>query len=309
MEKLIKKSDKSSEIHKLLKNSVQKFLLKSSQMTKVFCSFFVLAFVAMASSQQHFQLPTVTFDMNEFMAHQQQHQPIAHETGREAQEFEAEPQVGSALIDPFIGLKLAKPFWGLGLPGMRFSNINAGHFGGLHFGNALLGAGNPQADAEEQNLGDHHHHHHHLDDSSLDGQQGYQMEPQVGAAQQAEGFWPFHHWINDEPQLQAQAPQQFFPFHHFANQEAELGAAAPQHFDHMQFPAEQLPVQPDHFQVGQSPMHQFEVHPVGPPSQQHFTTGNSEAMIPSGFESQRADAEQGARTWGKWGKKDDYGYR
>lgn len=235
------------------------------------------------------QLPVIQFDMNDFMAHQQQReqanerqhqhmhhvnqhmQPMQqHQQGREAYQMEDEPVVGSPLG---LGLGLntlrLKP---LGL-GLGFHNINAGRIGGLHFANSFLGAGNPmEAESNDPQLERRHHHH-------FDHDLGTPQMQQFGADM------PQQH-LESEPQLAApQQPQGFWPWFHFANPDSELGAAIPQQLEaQQQFgspPGCLCPVQPQ---------------PIGPPMLQQF-------------QPMEQPMEDGARTWGKWGKgKDDYGY-
>lgn len=270
-------------------------------MKKVILSM-LLAIVASAAAQQ-MQLPVIQFDMNDFMAHQQQQaqaqardhpmpppQPMhQHFDVREANQMQEEPMVGSPLIGGLfhplhplnpLGLK------GLGgLPGLRFSNFQAGHLGGLHFGNALLGAGNPmEAEGEIQVGRKHHHKGHHFIEQELGSPQHFdhmpqQMEPQVGLPQEMQqgfikGFgWPWL-WVEDE----VGAPQMY--------------QAEPQGYNFG--PEQQMPAQ--EFQVAAPPM-QYQMEPMGPPAPMMFP------MIPQ-------HAEEQARTWGKGYSKghDDYGY-
>lgn len=225
---------------------------------KVFLTFVVIAFATKVDSQQP-QLPVVQFDMNDFMAHQQQHMQQIQQQGRDHQQImhmnaheqqrqmEAEePMVGS----PLMGLKMGMPFGihhalgGLGIPGMKMSNFHMGNIGGLKFGNMLLGSENPNAEEGEENLQGKKwkwYKHKHIEPSLGDAQQEiqhYQAEPQLAAPQQQQQFFPFHllnpesqQHYQAEPQLAAppQHPQGFFPFHHhWLNDDSNLGAAQQQ---------------------------------------------------------------------------------
>lgn len=257
------------------------------------------------------QLPVIQFDMNDFMAHQQQmeqanerqHQHMhhvnqhvqpmqQHQQGREAYQIE-EPVVGSPLG---IGLsKLSLNPLGLGLHplGLGFHNFNAGHFGGLHFANSLLGSGNPmEAESNDPQLERRHHHH-------LDNELGAPQNQQFGADM------PQSHL---EPQLAApQQPQGFWPWHHFANPDSELGAALPQQFEAQQqfdtppqnFQSCSCPPQNQNLQVGTPQMGQFEMQPMGHPMPQQ--------MQFQPMHQQPMPMEDEARTWGK-GHQADYGY-
>lgn len=245
------------------------------------------------------QLPVIQFDMNDFMAHQQQmaqanerqHQHMhhvnqhmqpmqQHQQGREAHEVDDEPVVGSPL-GLGLGVKsLSLNPLGLGLHplGLGFHNFNAGRIGGLHFANSLLGAGNPmEADNNDPQLERHHHHH-------FDNNLGTPKMQQFGADM------PQRH-LDSEPQLAApQQPQGFWPWHHFANPDSELGAAIPQELGAPQ------QFQPQAFQSCSCP-----AQPQGPPMQ--FQPMVQQEMV------QQIPMEDGARTWGKWGKgHHDYGY-
>lgn len=206
------------------------------QMMKVVLSIVVIAFLAKATSQQQRQLPVVTFDMNDFMAHQQaferqsqmQHmQPPMHSQ-------ESDPMVGTPLGLGGLNLKLnpLNPFnpFNLGLPGLRFSNINTGHIGGLAFGNSLLGAANPMENEGDSELESKHkfHKHKHI----------HHFESDVGAAgppqhfdfdQQLEAIPPTQYQFEQLPPSSFQAEPQvgFWPFFHLANPDMELGQAPP----------------------------------------------------------------------------------
>lgn len=297
-------------------------------MKKAILSFVVVAFASKVCSQQQPQLPVIQFDMNDFMAHQQamqaqherNHQQMHHvmppmhqmppsmqQHGREDHEME-EPVVGSPLmglgafgITP-LGLRLGMPHLGLGhgLPGLRYSNLNAGHLGRMHFANSVLGAGNPmEAEQDAQLAIGHHHGHHHFINSELGSPQNFQMDQQLAAAPVSN--------FQAEPQLAApQHTEGFFPFH-FANlDDSQLGAVAPVMFperDHqtiegpppMAFPPLPFQNQPEQFQVALPP---FDGQPMGPPQpmMQPFPAGPIAQM------------EEDARTWGKFGHKKDYGY-
>lgn len=292
-------------------------------MKKVIFSLAVIAFASKVDAQM--QLPVIHFDMNEFMANQQHPQMMHHlmdPMGREhhhhmnMQEHEAEePVVGS----PLLGFGLAKPFGlggilhPLGIPGLRFSNFQAGHLGNLKFGNAMLGAGNPMEAEGDSQLGGKHHHHHIDSNHEMEHQlaamppQHYQAEPQLAAAQQPQEFGHFWHFANPEMehQLAAMAPQHY---------QAEPQIAAPQQpqefghfmpFSNHEVGAEQ-PFPPgfpmsQHFQVAAPQMQQFEMQPVGPPMPPQME------MQPFQVDPNQMHSEAGARHW--WGKgQDDYGY-
>lgn len=305
-------------------------------MKKVIFLFVLIALMARTSSQQ-MQLPVIQFDMNEFMAQQQQHaqeqarahpmpppQPMIHQIanqqqqGREAYQMqEDEHMVGSPLGGLFSPLNPYNPFGLGGLPGLRFSNIQAGHLGGLHFGNALLGAGNPMEAEAEGNMQvgrKHKHHKHYIDEQEVGSPQHFDSmnaEPQVGA-QNEQGFikafggfgFPWHHWVEEvgAPPMQQQynaealGPQQQMPV-----QEFEVAAPPMHHFNADAYafgPQQYMPAQ--EFEVAAPPMQHiemqpFEMQPMGPMHQQNFP------MIPQ-------QAEDGARTWGKWGKGNNKGY-
>lgn len=264
-------------------------------MMKVILSFAVIAFVSKVNSQMQPQLPVIQFDMNDFMAHQQQmhaeqmhrnQQPMqhmeqhpmhAHEQGREMQE---EPIVGSGLLAPHLLHPLG---WGLGLPGLRYSKLSAGHLGGLSFANSMLGAGNPM-EAEDPQL-ERVHHHHHID-SNLGAPMHYQLDQHLAAM-------PQHQHYQLEPQVgNPQHPQEFFHL---------LGAGAP--VDHQ--PIDMLPniqvepmhLQPQQFQVAAPQFQQFEMQPLGPPIPQNMQ------ILPA----PQMPLEDGARTWG-WKHNKGYGY-
>lgn len=232
---------------------------------KVFLTFVVIAFATKVNSQQPPQLPIVQFDMNDFMAHQQQHMQHMQPQGRDHQmmhiadheqgrQMEAdEPMVGS----PLMGLKMGMPFGvhhalggglhgltGLGgIPGLRFNNFHAGRIGGLKFGNMLLGAENPNADEGDSQLEAKKWKWFKHVENNLGEPQRYQAEPELAAPQQQQGFFPFHLLNPDaqqhyqaEPELAApqQNEQGIFPFHHhhFLNGDSNLGAAQQQqHID------------------------------------------------------------------------------
>lgn len=106
-------------------------------------------------AQQQFDAHQMQMDMMNHQQHQQEfdHVQMGHD--------EMDQQLGSPLLgldpfNPFNPLNKLKmkfhplnPFNPLRIPGAGFSKVEAGHFGGLHFGNALLGSGNP---AEEQGM-------------------------------------------------------------------------------------------------------------------------------------------------------------
>jgi len=129
----------------------------------------------------------------------QYNQPVypqiySDDKNREAAE---EPIVGSPLLPIIPPLS---PFGLHGLPGLRFSNLNAGRFGSLLYGNTLLGAPNPMADdqAEAQYQSN-------ADQQIASPYQAaeYQADPQISAQQgQASighgGHWWMKKWANDE---------------------------------------------------------------------------------------------------------------
>jgi hypothetical protein len=278
---------------------------------KVFLSVFVIAFVAKVESQ----LPVVQFDMNEFMAHQQQHQAEIHH--EQARQMEAEePIVGSPLLP--LKLKMGMPFGlhhalgGLGIPGMRLSNFHAGNIGGLKFGNMLLGAENPMAEEGEDGdalLGKKKKKKWHKFVEPMVGEvQHYQAEPQVAAPPHDQQI--FHHWfLNEEvgapehhhhaePHLAA-PPHDHQIFHHwFLNEQV----GEPQQHYHLEphLAAPQQPCQSDQHQVGASP---FPPQPVGPPVPEMVMPQQPDPNVP------QPHPESGARHFDKWFKgNDDYGY-
>jgi hypothetical protein len=315
-----------------------------SQTMKVLLSFVVIAFVQVNSQQQP-QLPVVQFDMADFMAHQQQHMQHMQPQGRDHQQMHMEmnmheqgrqmeaeePQVGS----PLMGLKMGMPFGihhalgGLGIPGMKLSNFHAGNIGGLKFGNMLLGAENPMAEESDGQLeAKKWKWHKHISDvepfTGAAQHYQYQAEPQLAAPQQQHQFFPFH-LLNGvdqngaEPQLAAapQQPQGFLPFHHhFLNGDSNLGSAQQQQqieahqAQQYQLAAPQMQeIEPQRYQVAAPQMQQFDMQPVGPPMQMHIP---QQFQQPIDFNNMPMIQmqEDGARHWGKWGKKggDSYGY-
>lgn len=276
---------------------------------KVLLSVFVVAFIAKVDSQH--PLPIIQFDMDEFMAHQQQHHAqINHE---QARQMEAEePMVGSPLL-PLLPLKhaIGMPFGlhhhlgGL-IPGMRLSNFQAGNIGGLKYGKMLLGAENPMAEEgegeeailgkkkkkkwykfAEPSLGDVQHY--------QAEPQHYQLDPSVAAPPPQQEFLHHHWFLNEEvgaphqncpmnQQHQVAAPQQHYHFQ-------ELAAAPQQHYQ-----IQEVGAAPQHFEL--QPL-----QPVGPPVPQSFIPQHQE-MVP------QPHAEEGARHFDKWfkGDDDDYGY-
>lgn len=330
-------------------------LIYSSQTMKVILSLIVIAFATKVNSQPP-QLPVIQFDINDFMAHQQQHMHHLHPQGRDHQhmheqgrQMEAtEPLVGS----PLMGLKMGMPFGlhhalgGLGIPGMKFSNFQAGNIGGLKFHNSLLGAENPMAEEDNDQLQGKKWKWYKHAEPLTGSEQHYQAEPQLAAPpqQQQQGFFPFHLLNGEanqgaEPQVATapHQPQEFFPFHHWLNDDSSLGAAQQQNFDSHQAQQYQLAAQqmqqfdPQHYQVAAPQMHQFDhqhhqvavpqfdMQPVGPPmSQQMLPVGPpmSQQMqhlpvqlfpdnpeIPDNTKFVQMEAEDGSRSWGKWGKK------
>lgn len=115
--------------------------------------------------------------------------------GDKYREAAEEPVVGSPLLPVIPGLGLG----GLGgIPGLRFSNLNAGRFGSLLYGNTLLGAPNPMADdqAEAQ---------YQAADQQIASpyQPEYQADPQISAQQNQESYghggkWWWKKWANDD---------------------------------------------------------------------------------------------------------------
>lgn len=244
----------------------------------------------MTTSQQEIPLPVIQFDINDFMAHQQQHErahpmPPPEPMHQSRQMQETEPIVGGPLFgvsNTLVAPSLLHPLnpWnplGLGgLPGMRFSNFQAGHLGGLHFGNAMLGAGNPMEAAEDAQVGGKHKHKHHR---YIEQQVGYpqrlEMQPmeaenQVGMPQnQEQGFykgfgWPWLHWAEEVGATNV------------PTQEFELTAPPMQ-----QYGAEAYAFQP-------MPAQEFQ---VAAPMQLQAPEQNYQ-MIPQ-------QIDEGARTWGK----------
>ena len=234
---------------------------------QLFLSLVMVAFVAKVNAQ----LPVVQFDMNEFMAHQQQHQAqhqqFVHEQPRQMDG--EEPVVGT----PLMGLKLGMPFGihhalgNLGIPGMRFSNFHAGNIGGLKFGNTLLGAGNPMADEGEDQILEKKkwkwYKHKHIEPMIGDAQQ-YQADPQLAGAPQQQGFLHHHWFLNEDSNLGA-APQ---PQH--AEQQYQIGAPQMQHFDNQQY------------QIGAPQMQQFDhqQYQIGAPEMQHLDHQHYQVAAP-----------------------------
>lgn len=317
-----------------------------SQMMKAILSVIVIAFVAKVSPQVPPQLPVIQFDMSDFMAHQaqmqaneRQHQQMqhmnhhqqaqsktpghqvqpTHQQGREMnqmEQMENEQIVGSPMalsslsLNP-LGKGLFHPL--LGLPGLRFNNFNAGHFGGLHFANSILGAGNPM-EANDQELQRRHHHHHWVE-QPVGAQQPQQIgadiprrfepqlpappqfEPQLGAPQQPQEFWPWHHFANPDSLVGA-APmptQEFW----LSEQQQQFNPNQQMNIPPQEFQQVPLPVQPQELQAPQQ-FQQFDVQPMGPPAPQDMQFHE--------MQPQQMQVDDGARTWGKWGKKYDYGY-
>lgn len=218
---------------------------------------------------------------NQMMQNHQQHEMMMNQQGRDAGQMAEEPIVG--LISP-LDLKLAKPlgFGGIGLPlpGLRFSNLNLGHLGGLGFGHSLLGAGNPMAEdnleAAPPTVGKSHHHHHHV-------------EPLVGAAPDQQGFigWPFLHWANPDDEVGAFGPEQPMP-------------------QHMPPMMPMQPMQSEGFDLAAPPMQFFDMQPIGPPMIQPTAPPMMQPMAPlQPFEMVPQQVEDGARHF--W-KKGGYGY-
>ena len=220
-------------------------------MKKIFLSIVVLAFASKVQSQTANPMPIINFDMNDFMAHQNQ----MHQQGRQAHmehqephniaanDAENEPIVGSPLLPLKLGLHPLgfglHPF-GLGIPGLRFSNFQAGHLGHLKFGNALLGSGNPMEANEGAQMNQqiavpqqHQMQQHQMQQHQM--QQHQQFDGQLGAPQQPQEFLHPFKWL------------------HFANpDDNQLGQGAPE-IDHI------LPIIHDSQIVQQQPpmMHQF----------------------------------------------------
>lgn len=232
---------------------------------------FVIFAVALASGQE---IPNaIRWDVNDFMAHQNQHQgqqmpmQVHMEQGREADE----PVVGSPLLPPLIGLKLAKPFM-FGIPGLRYSNLNIGHLGHMKFANSLLGSENPMAneDDNQQHVGN-------AQQYQVDPQ-GYQFQPQLESPQQYQ--------VDQQQQLGFPLPQQQEVFHHWhlanpelqAQQQPQIVGASP-----CQLP-QQIEVGAPHQQM---PMHHHFDQPVGPMM----------PIVQPGFTQENVQRSENERTW------------
>ncbi|XP_070498784.1 uncharacterized protein [Chironomus tepperi] len=120
---------------------------------------------------------------------QQHYQPqIQSNIYREAAE---EPVVGSPLL-PI----LAPRVFPLGLPGLRFSNLNAGHLGGLMYGHSLLGSPNPMADEQAEAQ--------YQSNAELQVASPYQADPQIAAQYDQSSYghhgkkWWWKKWANDD---------------------------------------------------------------------------------------------------------------
>jgi hypothetical protein len=271
-------------------------------MMKVILSFAVLCLAAKVNSQFPMQLPVMNFDMAQFMAHQQQaqHQMPPHEHMRQHPEMhqaqpeihqhqaheqmvgnphehqhdhqhEAEPMVGSPLIglglNPFHPLHpLAK--MALPIPGARFSNLNMGKFGNMHYANSILGSGNPM-EADEHQL-------------AAPEPQGYQMEQQQYQAE------PQHYQLAAPMPQQPQHYQLAAPMQHYQAEPQHYQLAAPM----QQYQAE--PQHPQHYQLAAPMMPPMQ--PMGPPMPQ-----------PIPVQPMHMQPEDGARHFWKKGG-DDYGY-
>ena len=139
-------------------------------------------------------------------------QIYSDDKNREAAE---EPIVGSPLLPIIPPLS---PFGLHGLPGLRFSNLNAGRFGSLLYGNTLLGAPNPmaddQAEAQYQSNADQQltspyqaaQYQSNADQQIASPYQAaeYQADPQISAQHGPAsigglgGHWWLKKWANDE---------------------------------------------------------------------------------------------------------------
>lgn len=319
-------------------------VLKSSknnlQMKKVIIFFVAVAFASKVNTQQPI-LPVINFDMTEFNAqardHPQMHMqhasqqhmmpPPTHQQGRDA--AENEPIVGSPLFGlggishPFHPLNPFGVKSPLGIPGLRFSNFQAGHLGNLHFGNTLLGAANPMANEEldqpmppmnqqlNPQLG---HPHRNRGAKELD----QQVSPQVGAApQDSEGVWPLWwlHLANPDSNLGA-SPQHMEEMEELDRQRSHhhhhhhfLGAPNMQEMNHdmpAELPPMIFPMEAPHFQV-KAP----EMMPMGPPMNFPMQPPQFQVaapqMMPTGPPmpqqvQMQMEPQENARTWGKWGK-------
>jgi hypothetical protein len=118
-------------------------------------------------------------------------------------QFQSDDKNREAADEPVVGsplLPIIPPILPFGVPGLRFSNFNAGRFGGLLHGHALLGAPNPMADDQaeaqyqpnaEQQI------------SSQYQASEYQVDPQISAQQDPANFghgghWWWKKWANDD---------------------------------------------------------------------------------------------------------------
>lgn len=318
------------------------------QMKKMIFFFVAVAFVSKVHTQQPPILPVINFDMSEFNAqardHQQMHMqqpgpnhqhmqiPHIHQQGREASAAENEPMVGSPLVG---SVNLGSPLgWGLGglghplnpfglggIPGLRFSNFQAGHLGNLAFGNSLLGAGNPMANDDDQPMPPPM-----SQQMEQLGSPHLQEAEQVGAPQESQGLWPFW-WLhlanpdsNHDSNLGAPVPLQHMEAENDAQLEAIhkhykhhhlLGAPNMQQMDQtlensppqgLELRADLPPMDfPNHPQQlgGPQMMPQMfdQMQPIGPPMPQQMEMPNI-----------LVQPEDNARHWGKWSKKLFKGY-
>ena len=257
-------------------------------MKKVLIFFVVVAFTSKVNTQQPSILPVINFDMSEFNAHAREHEQMQmqeqgpeqphmhmehmpdHQQGREAENDQmlGGPLFGGPLRNnwAFSPLNPRNPF-GLKIPGLRFSNIQAGHLGPIAFGNSLLGAENPMSNDEEQPMPPHMQH---QMEQQLGSHHLQEAEPEVGSVPQSQGFLPLWwlHLANPDSNLGAPVPLQQLQSTHLHHHHSHLlGAPNMQQMDQqlgspqaMEFGAES----PQMFQVGAPQMMPFGLFPLGP---------------------------------------------
>jgi hypothetical protein len=233
--------------------------------------------------------------------HQQYHFEPQHLQMQSADEHDQ--QLGSPLLglDPF-GIEKMKlkfhplnPFNPLRIPGAAFSNFHAGRIGGLHFGNALLGAENPMAEehqswgADAQNLG-----------APQQAEYNYQLQQQEPQHYQLQAQQPAEYSYH----LQEQAPQHY---QLQAPQPADYHLQAPPMPQHYQVqapqPAEyhlQAPPMPQHYQVQAPQPAEYQVQAPMMIDQVPFPQG---PVIPESHQLEGPQAEDGSRHWKGWNKK------
>jgi hypothetical protein len=269
------------------------------------------------------QLPSIphpTHVAHMFEQHLQQMPPQMIDDQQQHQQYHFEPQhlqmhaadqhdqqLGSPLLglDPFAFQKMKlkfhplNPFNPLRIPGAGFSNIQAGHFGGLHFGNALLGSGNPME--EEQHFWG-------ADDQHL------------AARQPAEYNYHVQEQSPQHYQLQAPLPAEY-NYHLQAPQPAEYHLQAPSMPQHYQLQAPQpsehhlqAPQMPQLYQLQAPQLAENNYHLEAPQQAEYQVQAPmmieqvpfpQRPAIPESHQIEASNAEDGSRHWKGWDKWGD----